>query len=110
MELLSLLCEAATPAQMQRLRMMALPMKARDVSMPGAQQGSEEHEEDELCVVCWDRPREVIFLNCGHMVRACSLSRVLLLLTYVVSAPALAGYILVRNAGTAACAESGGAL
>ena len=39
------------------------------MGIPGAQQGSEEHEDDELCVVCWDRPREIIFMPCGHMVR-----------------------------------------
>lgn len=35
----------------------------------GAQQGSADQDEEELCVVCWDRPKEVIFLSCGHMVR-----------------------------------------
>ena len=58
---------------MQILRVVAVPIKAGAVSMLGAQQGSKEHEEEEeLCVVCWDRPREIIFLGCGHMVRSCS--------------------------------------
>ena len=30
----------------------------------------EEHEDDEVCVVCWERPREVIFYRCAHMVRS----------------------------------------
>ena len=50
------------------------------MGVPVAQQISEEHEDDELCVVCWDRPREVIFLGCGHMVRAL-LCHLLFLLT-----------------------------
>ena len=46
-------------------------VKANAVSMPGAQQGSEGDDEDEgLCDICWERPREMIFMHCGHMVCA----------------------------------------
>jgi len=44
-------------------------MKASAVNTLGVQQGSADQDEEELCVVCWDRPKEVIFLSCGHMVR-----------------------------------------
>ncbi len=43
-------------------------MQANAVSVP-AQQGSEDDDE-ELCVVCWEQAREIIFMNCGHMVCA----------------------------------------
>ena len=32
-----------------------------------------EEDEDTLCVVCLDKLREVIFYNCMHMVRSCTL-------------------------------------
>ena len=30
----------------------------------------EEHEDDTLCIVCWEELKEVVFYNCGHMVRS----------------------------------------
>jgi len=34
-----------------------------------ASQPVEYEEEDELCVVCWERERDVSFYRCGHTVR-----------------------------------------
>ena len=36
-----------------------------------------EEDEDTLCVVCLDNLREVIFYNCMHMVRSCTLGSVM---------------------------------
>ena len=34
---------------------------------------SEQHEDDEeLCVVCWEKAPEVIFCHCMHRVRSCN--------------------------------------
>ena len=35
-----------------------------------ASQPVEYEEEDELCVVCWERERGVSFYRCGHTVRS----------------------------------------
>lgn len=35
----------------------------------GGPPGAEEGEMEDLCVVCWERVREVIFYQCMHMVR-----------------------------------------
>ena len=32
----------------------------------------EDQDDEDLCVVCWERAREVIFYHCMHMVRACN--------------------------------------
>ena len=34
-----------------------------------AERFKEEDQEDDLCIVCWEELREVIFYNCMHMVR-----------------------------------------
>ena len=31
----------------------------------------EDQDDDDLCIVCWEKAREVIFYNCMHMVRIC---------------------------------------
>ena len=31
-----------------------------------------QNNDEKLCVVCWDRAREVIFYYCMHMVRSCN--------------------------------------
>ena len=30
----------------------------------------DSQDEDDLCIVCWENMREVIFYNCMHMVRS----------------------------------------
>ena len=30
--------------------------------------GGVDGDDEDMCVVCWERPKEVIFLSCGHMV------------------------------------------
>ena len=30
-----------------------------------------DHDEEDLCIVCWEELREVIFYHCMHMVRSC---------------------------------------
>ncbi len=32
----------------------------------------EDQDDDDLCIVCWENMREVIFYHCMHMVRSCS--------------------------------------
>ena len=32
------------------------------------QDGGADGDDEDMCVVCWERPKEVIFLSCGHMV------------------------------------------
>ena len=34
--------------------------------------GEEDQDNEDLCVVCWETGREVIFYNCMHMVRPCN--------------------------------------
>ena len=34
-------------------------------------EGDDQGDDEELCVVCWEREREVIFYQCMHMVRSC---------------------------------------
>ena len=29
----------------------------------------EDQDDEDLCIVCWEREREVIFCDCMHMVR-----------------------------------------
>ena len=42
---------------------------AADRSVVGRQQdGGADWDDEDMCVVCWERPKEVIFLSCGHMV------------------------------------------
>lgn len=39
------------------------------------QDGGADGDDEDMCVVCWERPKEVIFLSCGHMVslrRSCA--------------------------------------
>ena len=38
-----------------------------------ASTSAKEHKDDmdDLCVVCWEKARQVIFNNCKHMVRFC---------------------------------------
>ena len=36
--------------------------------------GKEDQDEDDLCVVCWEKMRDVIFFPCMHMVRSCAFS------------------------------------
>ena len=40
----------------------------------GAAELSEEvaRDDDDLCIVCWEELREVVFYHCMHMVRSCS--------------------------------------
>lgn len=43
--------------------------QAADRSMVGMQRdGGVDGDDEDMCVVCWERPKEVIFLSCGHMV------------------------------------------
>ncbi len=66
-----MLLEAAVFGQMQMTRSGGVKLKANAVSMAGAQQGSEGDDEDaELCDICWERPKEIIFMPCGHRVCA----------------------------------------
>ena len=45
---------------------------AADRSVVGRQQdGGADGDDEDMCVVCWERPKEVIFLSCGHMVSLC---------------------------------------
>ena len=44
---------------------MCLQATAVDSSEEGDQ------DDDDLCIVCWEKLREVIFDNCMHMVRSC---------------------------------------
>ena len=38
----------------------------------------EDQDDDDLCIVCWENMREVIFYHCMHMVRSCSPSLLML--------------------------------
>ena len=33
-----------------------------------------DEDEDDLCIVCWENLRDVIFSPCMHMVRSCNLA------------------------------------
>ena len=37
----------------------------------GISKEEEDQNNDDLCVVCWERVLEVVFCNCMHMVRSC---------------------------------------
>ena len=34
---------------------------------------NESRDDDDLCIVCWEQVREVIFYHCMHMVRSCGM-------------------------------------
>lgn len=69
----------------------ALQVNRPEAALGSTQQGGgADQDEDDLCVVCWDRPKEAIFLSCGHMVRPDhSLAALSLLLHLFRKVPAL---------------------
>ncbi len=43
-------------------------MHAQVPAAPGPSEESSKADDDDCCVVCLENVREVMFLNCGHMV------------------------------------------
>lgn len=45
-----------------------MPLQMAEASLLKEQH---QDDDDELCIVCWEKAREVIFFHCMHMVRSC---------------------------------------
>ena len=50
------------------LKMLACALQAAKADFPQ----EEDQEDEDLCVVCWEELRAVIFYNCMHMVCSCN--------------------------------------
>ena len=45
-----------------------IPCESAGMCMQAPLHENKDHDEEDLCIVCWERLREVIFYNCMHMV------------------------------------------
>ncbi len=46
------------------------PCESAGMCMQAPLEEDKDHDEDDLCIVCWENLREVIFYNCMHMVKS----------------------------------------